>query len=87
MDRLELSDTLGLWLWAEHISLRWSPSALVIRHVDVDTLHVALLHVERAPVPDPDEKPSSSSSVPKTDLKDLAINTLELGKALAGAPT
>jgi len=88
LDRLELRDSQGLWLWADHISLRWSPIALIVRHVDVDSLQVELLHVERSPVPDEREKPSSSSSsIPRTDLKNLAIHTLELGKALAGDPT
>ena len=88
LDKLEIRDAQGLWLWAEHISLRWTPSALLARHVDVDALRIALLHVERAPVPEQEEKPSSSSaSIPRTDLKDLTIGTLELGKALAGAPT
>jgi translocation and assembly module TamB len=87
LDRLELRDSQGLWLWADHISLRWSPGALLARHVNVDSLHVALLHVERAPVPDEKKESSSSSSIPETDLKDLAVNTLELGKALAGDPT
>jgi len=88
LDRLELRDSQGLWLWADHISLRWSPGALLARHVNVDSLHVALLHVERAPVPDKEEKPSSpSTSIPETDLKDLSIGALELGKSLAGNPT
>jgi translocation and assembly module TamB len=87
LDRLELHDSQGMWLWADRVSLRWSPSALLTRHVNVDSLHVALLHVERAPVPDKEEKPSSSSSIPETDLRDLTVNTLELGKALAGEPT
>ncbi|HEY6923226.1 MAG TPA: hypothetical protein VI653_07155, partial [Steroidobacteraceae bacterium] len=89
LDRLELRDSQGLWLWADHLSLRWSPSALLSRHVDVALLHIALLHVERSPVPDKNEKPSSSSSsssVPRTDLRDLSIDTLELGKTLAGDP-
>src|SRR6201995_5383361 len=87
LDRLELHDGQGLWLWADHISLRWSPGALLARQVDVDLLHAALLHVERLPVPDKNEKPSSSSSsVPHTDLRDLSIDTLELGKALTGDP-
>ena len=42
------SDDDGVWLFAEHISLRWSPSALLFRHVKVDSLHVGLLHIERA---------------------------------------
>src|ERR1700742_3500191 len=88
LDRLELRDSQGLWLWVDHISLRWSPGALLARHVNVDSLQVALLHVERAPVPDKEEKPSSSSSsIPQTDLRDLSVGALELGKGLAGDPT
>src|SRR5262245_12140767 len=34
LDRVELRDTEGLWLWADRISLRWSPAALLTRHVD-----------------------------------------------------
>jgi translocation and assembly module TamB len=86
LDRLELRDDGGVWLFAEHISLRWSPSALLTRHVQVDTLHVARLHIERAPLPDKQKKPSTTPSIPHTDLANLSIDTLELGKALAGEP-
>jgi translocation and assembly module TamB len=86
LDRLELSDDGGVWLFAEHISLRWSPSALLTHHVKVDTLHVARLHIERAPLPDKQKKPSTTPSIPHTDLANLSIDTLELGKALAGEP-
>jgi translocation and assembly module TamB len=86
LDRLELSDDGGVWLFAEHISLRWSPSSLLTRHIKVDTLHVARLHIERAPLPDKEKKPSSTPSIPDTDLANLSVDTLELGKALAGEP-
>jgi len=86
LDRLELRDDDGVWLFAEHISLRWSPSALLTRHIKVDTLHVARLHIERAPLPDKEKKPSSTPSIPHTDLANLSVDTLELGKALAGEP-
>src|SRR5215813_2320641 len=64
LDRLELSDDQGVWLFADHISLRWSPSALLIRHVSVDSLHVARLHIERPPLPEKEKKPSSNPSIP-----------------------
>lgn len=88
LDRLELRDSQGLWLWADHVSLRWSPGALLARHIKVDALHVGLLHLDRAPIPNQETKQprSSSSSIPEVNLRDLAINTLELGAALAGAP-
>jgi autotransporter translocation and assembly factor TamB len=46
LDRLQLSDDRGVWLNAEHISLRWSPMALLARHIQVDSLHVGLLDIE-----------------------------------------
>src|SRR5690348_8526933 len=64
LDRLELSDDQGVWLFVDHISVRWSPSALLIRHVKVDSLHVARLHIERPPLPDKEKKPSSTPSIP-----------------------
>ena len=87
LDRLQLSDDQGVWLVAEHISLRWSPLALLARHVEVDTLHVGRLHIERAPVSKPDNEPSSEFSFPRSDLAHLSVDTLELGAPLAGVPT
>lgn len=84
LDRLALSDKQGVWLYAEHVSLRWSPRALLARHVLVDSLHIALLHIERSPITEPDNTPSSEFSFPHTDLSRLAVDTLELGPALAG---
>jgi translocation and assembly module TamB len=86
LDRLQLADDDGIWLFAEHISLRWTPSALLTGHIKVDTLHVALLHMERTPLPDKEKKPSSTPSIPHADLANLIIDKLELGKALAGEP-
>ena len=86
LDKLELRDDEGMWLFAEHISLRWSPGALVTRHIKVDTLHASRLHIERPPLPDKQTKPSSTPSLPHSDLANLSIDTLELGEKLAGQP-
>ena len=87
LDKLQLSDDQGVWLTAEHISLRWTPRALLWRHVLVDSLHVGLLDIERAPVSKPDNEPSSEISFPHSDLTQLSIDTLQLGPSLAGAAT
>lgn len=84
LERLQLSDDRGPWLWAQRITLRWSPMALLARHVAIDTLHVGLLHIERAPEPSKPPKPHSTPSIPHSDLTHLSIDTLELGPALAG---
>ncbi len=87
LDRLQLSDDKGVWLDAEHISLRWSPMALLARHIQVDSLHVGLLDIERAPVTKPDDKPSSEFTFPHSDVTQLSVDTLKLGPGLAGAAT
>jgi translocation and assembly module TamB len=86
LEKLQLSDDRGVWLVAEHISLRWSPLALLTRHVQVDTLHVGRLHIERAPVSKPQTKSSGAVSIPHSDLAHLSVDALELGADLAGAP-
>jgi len=86
LDRLQLADDDGIWLFAEHISLRWTPSGLLFRHIQVDNLHVGLLHMERTPLPDKEKKPSTTPSIPHADLTAATIDRLELGKALVGEP-
>ena len=87
LDHLQLSDDRGVWLYAEHISLRWTPWDLLADHVQIDSLHVGLLHMERTPVSNPDDKSKSNTSFPRSDLTELTVDTLELGPSLAGAPT
>jgi translocation and assembly module TamB len=88
LDKLQLRDDRGVWLIAEHTSLRWSPMALIARHVEVESLRIRRLRIERAPVSKPETKPSSGPiSIPRSDLAQLDIDTLELGQALAGTQT
>jgi translocation and assembly module TamB len=87
LGRLQLSDDQGVWLTAEHISLRWSPWALLARHVRVESLSVARLDIERPPVTQPKKKKKRSFSIPHTDLDRLSVDTLQLGAGLVGRPT
>ncbi len=87
LDKLQLSDDHGVWLDAERISLRWSPMGLLTRHVQVDSLHVGLLEIERAPITKPDNKPSSEFTFPHSDITQLSVDTLKLGSDLVGADT
>lgn len=84
LERLQLSDAQGVWLTAEHIALRWSPTALLLRHVSVESLEVGRLDVERRPVSEPSAE-KGTVSVPRSDVQRLAIDTLVLGPALAGS--
>jgi len=81
--RLQLADEHGVWLTAERISLRWSPLALLARHLKVERLQFARLAIERQPVSQPSQK-SSSTSVPHVDVDQVSIEALELGPELTG---
>jgi translocation and assembly module TamB len=87
LDKLQLSDDQGVWLDAEHISLRWSPMALLGGHIQVNSLHVGLLDMERTPITKPDNKPSTEFTFPHSDITQLSVDTLKLGPALVGAAT
>jgi translocation and assembly module TamB len=83
LEELQLSDAGGVWLEAQHLSLRWSPLALLVRHVMIEQLRVGRLDVERRPAPQP-SKTESTGKVPRVDLRQLSIDNLELGPQLAG---
>ena len=84
LEQLQLRDAQGVWLTAEHISLHWSPLALLARHVDIESLQLTRLDIERRPVSEPSQKSSSQTSLPRIDLQRLSIGTLALGAELAG---
>jgi translocation and assembly module TamB len=86
LEQLQLSDARGPWLTAQQLSLRWSPLQLLVRHVMIEELRIARLDIERQPVPQPEQKKSAgTTSLPRTDLQQLSIGTLELGPQLAGS--
>ena len=84
LDRLQLSDDHGVWLTADHISLKWSPMALITRHIQVDSLQVARLHIDRKPISKPND--NSTVSIPHIDIARLSVDALELGPQLVGTP-
>jgi translocation and assembly module TamB len=85
LDRLELIDRGGVWLTAEHIALRWSPSALLERRIRANSLAVARLDMERTPLPS--GKPSTGKPwVPRVDIDRFSIDVVQLGAALTGRP-
>jgi len=85
LGRLQLRDEHGVWLVAERVSLRWSPLALLVRHLDIERLDLARLEIERRPVSQASKK-ESTTRLPRTDIRQLSIGTLELGPQLAGMP-
>ena len=71
LDQLQLSDERGVWLSAARVSLRWSPLALLARHVDLERLHISRLDIERRPVSQASVQ--SKASLPRIDISQLSI--------------
>ncbi|MEP6885753.1 MAG: translocation/assembly module TamB domain-containing protein [Gammaproteobacteria bacterium] len=82
---LELSDDRGLWLSADGITLRWSPLALLAGRVQVATLHVVSVDMQRLPESSTQSRGSPPASIPRIDVADLKVDVVKLGPALAGA--
>jgi translocation and assembly module TamB len=85
LEELQLSDAQGVWLTAQRVSLRWSPLALLARHLQVQRLQIGRLDIERRPIPEAPSSKGSPAQLPRIDLTSLTIGTLELGPQLAGA--
>jgi len=83
LEQLQFSDQQGVWLTAEGISLRWSPLALLARHLNIERLQLARLAIERRPASGASQQ-GSSSRLPHIDIGQLSIDALELGPELTG---
>jgi translocation and assembly module TamB len=83
---LELRDDRGVWLTAEHLSIHWSPLALLARRIEVENLDVARIDIARRPEyakHSPDDGPVR---IPHIDVGQMDVARLELGADLAGFP-
>ena len=85
IERLQLSDDRGVWLTAEQVTLDWSPSALLARRLQIETLHAATVDMERLPEAAPDAH-SGTVSIPRIDVAHLTVDSLKLEAPLAGTP-
>src|ERR1700691_6735678 len=81
LDRLELSDVHGVWLWADHIALNWSPPDLARRYIRADSLKVARLSMQRLPVT---SDHGGKVSIPHIGIGQFSIDVVELGPELVG---
>ncbi len=92
--RVEMADTRGTWLTLEGLRVALTPSALLARRVQIDTLEAARVTIARAPVvtqPPPAQPAAAAPSAsPLPDLPvgvrldRLAVTELRLGEALLG---
>ncbi|HLK71617.1 MAG TPA: translocation/assembly module TamB domain-containing protein, partial [Steroidobacteraceae bacterium] len=85
--RLQLSDSQGVWLTAEDISLHWAPVALLRSALHIHQLQIGHAEVLRRPI---SAGASVSRSVPtrhlpSIDIDQLSIATLALDPAVAGS--
>jgi translocation and assembly module TamB len=86
LEMLQLSDYRGVWLTAERVSLRWTPSALLLHRLQVDSLHAAVVVMERLPESSSGATHTAPPSIPHIDAVMVSIDELKLGPQLAVIP-
>jgi translocation and assembly module TamB len=83
--RLQISDDRGVWLTAERVSLQWTPSALLQHRLQIDSLHAAVVVMERLPESSSDAH-AAPPSIPHIDAAIVSIDELKLGPQLTIIP-
>ena len=81
---IQLSDSRGPWLRAAHVSLRWSPLALLAWNLHVERFDIGQVDVLRRPVPSRSSRARGPSHLPAIDIDHFRIHTLQLEPAAAG---
>jgi translocation and assembly module TamB len=83
LERLQLVDHDGVWLTADRLAVTWSPLALLAHRIEVASLQVARLHVERGPVSNGSGH-GGAVSFPTIDVAHATLPVVELGAPLVG---
>ena len=86
LEKLQLSDARGVWLTAEKVSLRWTPSAMLLHRLQIDNLHAAVVVMERLPESSSGATHSAPPSIPHIDATMVSIDELKLGPQLTIIP-
>jgi translocation and assembly module TamB len=81
---LRLHDAQGEWMQARHISIHWSPLALLSWDLHVESLGIRSAKVLRRPVGSSSTSSSSSFHPPAIDVDRIGIGNLTLEPAAAG---
>lgn len=87
VERIEVLDAQGPYLAVEQARLAWHPLALLSGRVDVETLDVARVSLDRLPVPSQTEA-QSGGQVPLLPFRlgRARVEEIAIGEAVVGAP-
>jgi len=80
----EIADAQGAWLVADGLTLQWSPSRLIDRHVQIQLLGADRVQLQRRPESGSGGESHEPSG--RLDLDRVDIRRLDLGQPIAGAP-
>jgi translocation and assembly module TamB len=88
---LRLSDRDGAWLFADHVSLAWSPHALLGGRLQVDEIAAGAIDLARLPEAEETQAPEPSGPlIPQLpiaiDLRRLSVQRLALAAPVLGEP-
>lgn len=79
-DAVEISDTKGVWLRIENVSLAWSALPAADNHILIHRVAAARAVMQRMP----QSEESSESTTPKIDIEALSIPRIEIAARVMG---
>ena len=84
VESLSVSDADGVWIEARDITVRWSPIALISRHVDLEQVSVNQVSVFRRPSRAQSETSPDRSAPWTFSLGGATLREIEMSEAVAG---
>jgi translocation and assembly module TamB len=78
--QIEISDSQGVWLRAEQVSLRWSALAMITNHLVVRDVAASDIRVLRRPVP----SGKAGGETPRIDIERLDLPRIEIAPPVIG---
>lgn len=82
--RIELREGETPWLVAEDVALRWSPTRLARKALDVELLHAGRIQLLRLPPPSPKESNKPFELPLRVDVARIEVTKLDIGAPIAG---
>jgi translocation and assembly module TamB len=84
--RLELLDRGAAWFIADDVTVQWSPSRLVHKHLQIQLARAGRVQLLRQPPSAPGRQDGSNELPGPVDLDRLEVARLDIAEPIAGAP-
>ncbi|WP_371395327.1 translocation/assembly module TamB domain-containing protein [Fretibacter rubidus] len=82
IDSVSIKDASGVWMRADNIAVKWSPMALLSKHLKFEDIDIATVAIDRRPVLR--ETEGGEGALPKVTLDAFKIEAVKLDPTVLG---